>query len=397
MTLNIYYTYLIIPNFLRILPIESKSMKILHVYKTYFPQTYGGVEQVIHSICNYQKEKNIISDILICSNKNDTYTFDGIDVISMKIHFVISNNSLSLEMINKFLDIQKKYDIIHFHYPYMMNEFLYYLQKINKPYIITYHSDVCRSKLISTLYKFFSYQFLKNAKKVIFTSPNYVDLSYTKTFNINRTVIPLTINSHQTELKYEHISSRIKKLENGYILFLGALRRYKGLKTLIEAAKLSNKNFIVAGSGEEEEKLIKLKKKLNLKNVIFLGQINNFEKHFLLNNCKALVLPSDQISEAFGVVLLEAFVHGKCVITSDLKTGMAYVNQHNITGRVFKKGNPTDLMVQIDFLYNNPLMYEIYCSNAKKIVNSKFSNLQLEKYHTVYSEIILNTSFDSFK
>ena len=107
MTLNIYYTYLIIPNFLRILPIESKSMKILHVYKTYFPQTYGGVEQVIHSICNYQKEKNIISDILICSNKNDTYTFDGIDVISMKIHFVISNNSLSLEMINKFLDIQK--------------------------------------------------------------------------------------------------------------------------------------------------------------------------------------------------------------------------------------------------------------------------------------------------
>ena len=108
------------------------------------------------------------------------------------------------------------------------------------------------------------------------------------------------------------------------------------------------------------------------------------DKYYLLKKCHFLCLPSDRKSEAFGVILLEAFSVGKCVLTSDLNTGVAFVNTHNHTGRVFKQGNPEDMNKQIEYLYENPLDYARYCKNALNASTTKFSPANMDTYIKIY-------------
>ena len=207
--------------------------------------------------------------------------------------------------------------------------------------------------------------------------------------NIQSKIIPLTVPSETQKLRGK-ISAPVLETPSSFILFLGALRRYKGLQTLIDAARISNRMFIIAGVGEEEIRLKSSVSSHGLKNVIFLGSVSESEKHYLLNKCHFLCLPSDRKSEAFGVVLLEAFSAGKCVLTSNLNTGMAFVNKHGQTGRVFKAGDAEHMNKQIEYLYNNPADYERYCINASKASNTKFSPQVLDSYLQIYNSLASN-------
>ncbi len=56
-------------------------MKILHVYKTYLPDTYGGVEQVVKTISNETSKFNCTSTLLTLSlNPTQPNEFPNLNV-----------------------------------------------------------------------------------------------------------------------------------------------------------------------------------------------------------------------------------------------------------------------------------------------------------------------------
>ena len=83
---------------------------------------------------------------------------------------------------------------------------------------------------------------------------------------------------------------------------------------------------MIAGSGPESKALKKQVSELGLNNVIFAGQVTNQEKFSLIQNCVALVLPSHLRSEAYGMVLVEASMMKKPMITCEIGTGTSFVN-----------------------------------------------------------------------
>ena len=73
---------------------------------------------------------------------------------------------------------------------------------------------------------------------------------------------------------------------------MGVLRYYKGLNTLIEAAKQVDKRIVIAGDGPMEAELKNYAQHHNLSHVIFLGRISDADKDILFRLSRFFVFPS---------------------------------------------------------------------------------------------------------
>jgi rhamnosyl/mannosyltransferase len=168
---------------------------------------------------------------------------------------------------------------------------------------------------------------------------------------------------------------------------LGVLRYYKGVHTLIDAAKKINGKVVIAGAGPEEKALIRQTQNLGIKNVVFIGEVSYEQKHVLLNSCLALVLPSHLRSEAFGMVLIEASMYGKPMICCEIKSGTSYVNLHGKTGIVIEPENPLQLAEACNQLIEFPAQALTMGKAARERYELLFSGLALGRsYSALYAE-----------
>jgi rhamnosyl/mannosyltransferase len=100
------------------------------------------------------------------------------------------------------------------------------------------------------------------------------------------------------------------------------------------------------------------------------------------------VLPSVTRQEAFGVVQIEAMSRGKPVVSTDLGTGVAWVNVHEQTGLVVPPRDAAALRAAIERLLANPLERQMMGRSAAERARSVFAvdrmvNAILTLYHEV--------------
>lgn len=167
----------------------------------------------------------------------------------------------------------------------------------------------------------------------------------------------------------EHINETL--IEGPYLLYVGNLIRVKGIYTLLKAVKDLSIKLIILGDGEEYETLLKLKKELNLENVVFLGRVNKGTVACYLNNCTAVVQPSECF-ENMPYSLVEAMFFSKPLIGSRIG-GIPEIVLDNITGYTFEPWNATDLRKAILKLLENPLKIREMGNNSKKLIEKLVS------------------------
>ena len=111
------------------------------------------------------------------------------------------------------------------------------------------------------------------------------------------------------------------------MLFVGALTRwhgYKGLGVLLNAMKLATRSvpgvlLLVVGDGDLRPQYERQGQELGLsRNVIFVGNAPDEELPAYYAASDVLVLPSEDMSEGFGLTLLEANVSGRPCIASNV-------------------------------------------------------------------------------
>ena len=122
--------------------------------------------------------------------------------------------------------------------------------------------------------------------------------------------------------------------------------------------------------------------------VYFLGSVSDEELSLYYHACDIFCLPSVAKSEAFGIVQLEAMVCGKPVVSTNLPTGVPFVNQDGKTGIVVPPKNSQALAEAINTLLDDPALRKKYGSYAKKRVEKKFTReIMVEKVFNVYREV----------
>lgn len=118
-----------------------------------------------------------------------------------------------------------------------------------------------------------------------------------------------------------------------FYLFFGQLTAYKRADLAIEAFNRLGLRLIVAGDGEEFEKLKTLNSELGTRNIEFLGRISDEERDELYSQAKALIFPG---IEDFGIIPVEAQAAG-CPVIAYGKGGALETVVENETGLFFEE------------------------------------------------------------
>lgn len=298
---------------------------------------------------------------------------------------------ISFELLGAFRSLVDDYDLINYHHPWPFADMLHLLGKIQKPYLITYHSDIVKQKILNQLYKPIQNIFLHKTNAIVTTSENLKYSSEILKPHLKKTsYIPIGISKElYPSAKHALNSQWQERFKTKFFLFLGVLRYYKGLSILIDAMKNTNLMLVIAGAGPEELKLHAQAKRLNLTNIVFLGRVSEEDKISLLSTCHAVICPSHLRAEAFGINLLEGLMYGKPLISTELGTGTSFVNKHNVSGLVVPPARADLLREAMLKLYNDSALYNRLKQGAAQHFTDTFLAHNMgEHYLQKYKEIL---------
>ena len=246
-------------------------IRVLHFYKTYFPDTIGGVEQVIFQLCRTSPQHGVENTVL-------SLTKDKVDrVIQLENHqahrarmdFQIASTGFSVSSILRFSQLVKQVDLVHYHYPWPFMDLVHFATRLKIPTVVTYHSDIVRQKNLLKLYRPLQHQFLKNVDRIVATSPNYFATSRVLDKYRNKTsVIPIGLDKFSYPIPSEQMRAKWKSIVGEkFFLFVGMIRYYKGLHILLDAIKGTNYPLVIVGSGPVEADLKTHAARDKLKNI----------------------------------------------------------------------------------------------------------------------------------
>lgn len=249
---------------------------------------------------------------------------------------------------------REKADLIVIHEPNPMGLLAYYLVRPETALIVWFHSEVVRPGWQYRLfYRPLLHFALRRAAKIVVASPTLASSApQLHEWQSKCVVIPYGIDVGSSS---PGIVRRAQQIRNAskrpIVLFVGRLVAYKGAGVLLEAMRDLDAETLLVGEGPLRATLEHQATELGIADrVKFLGEVTGDELSAIYRACDIFVLPSLTRQEAFGVVQIEAMAHGKPVISTDLGTGVAWVNQNGETGLVVQPGDAASLRGAIEAL-----------------------------------------------
>lgn len=373
-------------------------MQVLHFFKTYLPDSYGGVEQVINQIARGSRQFGIESKVLTLSNNPEppTLDVDGHQVVRCKQDCNIASTGFSTAVFSRFVQLANKADIIHYHYPWPFMDLVHFASRVKKPTVVTYHSDIVKQKALLNLYRPLRNRFLSSVDKIVATSPNYLASSEVlQKYQEKVEIIPIGLDqSLYPSPAEDKVEIWQQLVGDKFFLFIGVLRYYKGLHILIEAARTAPYPIVIVGAGPVEMELKEQVQKLGLKNIFFAGRVSDVDKVALLKLCYAVVFPSHLRSEAFGISLLEGAMYGKPMISSEIGTGTTFINIDGETGLVVPPSDSMSLSQAMTWLWEHPVESAEMGKNAEQRYWNLFTaDEMVGKYARLYRELLRDGTY----
>lgn len=343
-------------------------MRILQVYKDVFPFTTGGIERYIHDLSSFLAKRGHEVAVLTAGSgfRQSSASVSGFSVIELPALGRVLSNPVSLSYGRAMR--QWKPDVTHFHLPLPTAEVARLMDPSKAPFIATYHSDIVRQAFLLPLYGPLLRRFLKRASLVLATSGRYARTSPFLVGLDNLRVVPIGVD-------LSHFCPGTED-RSDFFLFAGRFRSYKGIHILLEAWKgmATPPPLVLAGGGPKEgwirERITGLPARIVL-------NPSEDELLALYRTAAALVLPSDRRSEAYGMVQLEAMACGTPVISTDLPTGVPWVNRHMKTGLVVPPGDATALAGAVTRIRNDGPLRQTLSRGALERAETTFDSQRL--------------------
>lgn len=377
---------------------RQRPLRVLHVYRTYFPDPPGGLQEAIRQIAMGSSAFGVENRIYTLSpspSPREVALPEGKVLRSRSWAAPASCDLGGPGAVLSYRQAARWADVVNFHFPWPFGDVLHLLGDPGRPAVMTYHSDIVRQRLLGQVYGPLMRRTLRAMDAVVATSPAYAKTSDVLNRHVppeRLRVIPLgmaDLATPRSDADQDQATLRRLPLSGRpFFLALGVLRYYKGLHTLIEAAAKIDADIVIAGSGPEMDRLCTMATERRASNVIFAGQVSDAEKIALLRRCHALVLASQLRSEAFGMVLVEASMFSRPMISCEIGTGTSFVNSDGVTGFVIPPEAPDHLAAAAGRLLADTALAERMGQAARARYEQLFSGAALGRaYSELYREV----------
>ncbi|MEK9280258.1 MULTISPECIES: glycosyltransferase [unclassified Bradyrhizobium] len=333
----------------------ARRPSVLHIFKIYYPDLFGGTLTVIRDICASLKDR-FDSAVLVCSQSAKRHEVVG-DVEVERVRSF--GNLLSLpaapaypwRLWRRIAD----HDLLALHAPFPLADLVFALGFGRKrPLVVHWHADIVTHAGLRWFVQPLMRRTLRHAKAIIVSDRVLVENTpLLREFEDKCHVVPFGIDTTTYDwpkIEPHHVNDRGR-----LVLACGRLVPYKGFDVLIRAAVNRTFEVWIIGEGVERPRLEQLIRELGVGDrVRLLGSVNDCERIKLMCMSDVFVMPSVTNAETFGLAQLEAMAAGRPVVNTALDTAVPHVARHGREAITVPPGDAEKLGDAIDTLIRDP-------------------------------------------
>lgn len=329
----------------------------------------------------------------------------GVCILRVPVAFRISKGVIMPSFGWLATELVDQNDIVHLHLPQFDAAGIAMRGRLfNRPTVITYHCDLTLppspfNRFVNLVVNSMNHIAAMNADRIITYTQDFADNSpflrrYAKKVNI---ILPPVILPANNSLSAEQFSNRYNIFSSPVIGMAARFAAEKGVEVLLDALPAMIKQFpslLVLFAGQYENVLGEEKYARRLMPRIrefqarghwkFLGVLNPSEMAAFYSNINALVVPSLNSTESFGLVQIEAMMKGVPIVASDLP-GVRQPILMTGMGEIAQTGNSASLTEALLKVLSRPAHYRI----DPEIIQKRFSpDVAATAYETLFGRLL---------
>lgn len=329
---------------------------VLHIFKVYYPDLFGGTLTVIRDICASLKDA-FASAVLVCSQSAERREIVVNDVQVERVRSFGNIMSLPAAPTYPWRLWRRiaEHDLLALHAPFPLADLVFAFGfGARRPLVVHWHADIVTHAGLRWLVEPLMRRTLRRAKAIIVSDHALVDNTpLLREFEDKCRVVPFGIDT--TGYDWPKIEPHHVKDRGRLVLACGRLVPYKGFDVLVRAAAAHDFEVWIIGEGIERPRLEQLIQELGLHDrVRLLGSVNDCERIKLMCLADVFVMPSVTNAETFGLVQLEAMAAGRPVVNTALDTAVPRVARHGMEAITVPPGDVAKLGEAIDILIRDP-------------------------------------------
>lgn len=362
-------------------------MKIVHVFKDFYPPLAAGITCYIADVADALARRGHQVEVHVAGVKQSRRDRLPSGVIVHRHRELIRALSMPISpgLLREVRTLNS--DIIHVHLPNPIGELAATLNG-NGKVVCTFHAQLGRQKALEPLYAPLRKRLLSHASTVLVSGEKIATASELSRHRNKVIVLPFGVSPRLATGPAQHDYNSDGHLR---VLFVGRLVYYKGLDVLLRAlVRIPYATLRIVGDGVERDSLETLTAELDIsQRVTFTGLITDEQLSREYQAANVFVLPSISRAEAFGLATVEAMANGLPAITTSLGTETDSVNLDGVSGMVVPPGDVDSLVVALEKLRDPALRKEL-SSGAIRHVEMKFSfERHVDTLETIYKKAVL--------